>query len=381
MPGGHCLQWVRRRRTGQHTSQSGGECAILQAGREILIGAEPLTGNAGWLELIEEFRALGGVAENICLGNGERGRGLFPCDPSRPVRLRVPENLLVPIEDVAFVNDRFCVAPSSKLGVAERKWVEHYANAYTWGAGGRAETENFLAETLALPDHIRETLIKSFGMTFCSSNHSPALVQERFLNSRVISYGGNRVVMPMVELVNHDGRMASYDCTNGVAVGGKFDAEVLVDYGGQDSFAIFLGWGFVSEAKTAMSLPMEVGTNVGKIWVKREFDDCHSLDIPAGKVLVPIATADKDRIEVSFLMLGARGFPRIPKGMFHRVFRDARRPATDEPFELIQFLNRQLFLNLLKDMEALDGVMVRALRSMCRLQLDALSHCYGTRAI
>jgi hypothetical protein len=126
---------------------------------------------------------------------------------------------------------------------------------------------------------------------------------------------------------------------------------------------------------------MEVRTNVGKIWVKREFDDCHSLDIPAGKILVPIATADKDRIEESFLMLGARGFPRMPKGMFHRVFRDARRPATDEPFELIQFLNRQLFLNLLKDLEALDGVMVRALRSMCRLQLDALSHCYGTRAI
>jgi len=164
-----------------------------------------LTGNAGWLELIEEFRALGGVAENICLGNGERGRGLFPCDPSRPVRLRVPGNLLLPIEDVEFVNNRFCVAASSKMGVAERKWVEHYANEYTWGAGGRAETETFLAEILVLPDHIRETLIKSFGMTFCRSNHSPASVQERFLDSRIITYGGRRVVMPLVELVNHDG--------------------------------------------------------------------------------------------------------------------------------------------------------------------------------
>lgn len=340
-----------------------------------------MTGNAGWLELIEGFRALGGIAENICPGIGDHGRGLFPCDASLPARLRVPENLLLPIEDVKFVNDRLCVAPSSKMGIAEREWFEHYANEYTWGAGGRTETEDFLTELLVLPDHIRETLIKSFGMTFCSSNHSPALVQERFLNSRVISYERHRVVMPMIELVNHDVRFAGYDCTNGVAVSGKFDAEVLVDYGGQDSFAIFLGWGFVSEAKVAMSLPMEVRTNFGQIWVKREFGDYHSLEIPGGKVLMPIAAADKDKIELSFLMLGAKGFPRMPKGIFHRAFRDAGRPVTDEPFELIQFRNRQLFLNLLKDLEAVEGTMASTLRTMCRFQLEALSNCYGTRAI
>jgi hypothetical protein len=267
------------------------------------------------------------------------------------------------------------------MGVAERKWVEHYANEYSWGAGGRAETETFLAEILALPDDIRELLSKSFWMTFCRSNHSPALVHERFLDSRVITYEKGRVVMPMVELVNHDGRFAGYARADGVAVRGKFDTEVLVNYGGHDPYDTFLSWGFVSDATMAMSLPLEVDTSFGKIRVQRRLDDSRALEISGQKIRLPVASADKNGIDLSFLLLGAKGYPRLPKGIFHRVLRDARRQATDEPFELIRFVNHQHFVDLLKKLEALEGAMVRTLRTMCRLQLDALSYCYGTRAL
>lgn len=48
--------------------------------------------------ILDDFRALGGTASNIRLGEGRFGRGLIPTDPNLPVRIHVPENLLV-VED------------------------------------------------------------------------------------------------------------------------------------------------------------------------------------------------------------------------------------------------------------------------------------------
>ena len=55
-----------------------------------------------WDEMIEEFRALGGVADNIEQGCGALGRGLFPVDPKKNVRIFVPENLLINVKEVVF---------------------------------------------------------------------------------------------------------------------------------------------------------------------------------------------------------------------------------------------------------------------------------------
>jgi len=51
-----------------------------------------MTGQA-WHDMLTVFRALGGTADNICLRHGERGRGIFPVDPGRPIAIHIPENL------------------------------------------------------------------------------------------------------------------------------------------------------------------------------------------------------------------------------------------------------------------------------------------------
>ena len=56
-----------------------------------------------WDDMLDEFRALGGTADNICLKEGPFGRGLFPRDPSKPIRIHIPENLLVDLKHVRFV--------------------------------------------------------------------------------------------------------------------------------------------------------------------------------------------------------------------------------------------------------------------------------------
>ena len=54
--------------------------------------------DSSWNEMLGEFRALGGVADNVRLGYGPFGRGIFPIDTTRPVSIRIPEDLLLPIE-------------------------------------------------------------------------------------------------------------------------------------------------------------------------------------------------------------------------------------------------------------------------------------------
>lgn len=61
--------------------------------------------NVRWFDLIEEFRRLGGSADNICLRAGPFGRGVFPVDPSQPMLVRAPENFLLPVEEAAFQGD------------------------------------------------------------------------------------------------------------------------------------------------------------------------------------------------------------------------------------------------------------------------------------
>src|SRR6266480_2604064 len=53
-----------------------------------------------WHELLDEFRALGGTADNIRLGDGQFGRGLFPVDGTKPVAIHIPDSLLVPVTDL-----------------------------------------------------------------------------------------------------------------------------------------------------------------------------------------------------------------------------------------------------------------------------------------
>ena len=53
---------------------------------------------ADWHAFLDEFRAFGGKAENVMQRRGAFGLGLFPIDPSKPVDLLVPDELLVGIE-------------------------------------------------------------------------------------------------------------------------------------------------------------------------------------------------------------------------------------------------------------------------------------------
>jgi len=329
-----------------------------------------------WTEIVDEFRALGGAAENVRLDDGPLGRGVFVIDPAQPARLHVSENMLVNVSDITFENGALRVSPQAKIGARERRFVENYYARLSWGAGGRQEVERVFEQAQTLPEDLRHKLRTVHRCSSWFGEPTEEAIQQRFLQSRHIDYGGRTVLMPMTDLVNHNAA-PPFLCQNGITIEGKWDREVFVHYGDTDPYGAFEAWGFTCEERTAFSI--EVLGNIGsaRLHVERQLGETKA----GPRQWVPrYSKRDGDGV-LNFLMLGNRQYPRLCKGIFYKTMQDAGLAGYEEAFDTIQHVNRMHFLALLEALEGVNGPMVQTLRRMARYQLQALSFGFGVRMI
>ena len=334
--------------------------------------------NQSWDEMIEEFRALGGVADNVCQREGAYGRGMFPLDPGRPVTLRAPENLLLDIADARFENGVFRIGPNSKKGAREKTFIETYQNTFSWGGGGRAEIERIFAQAQELPEALREPLRAQahyFGSWF--GDVDEALIQKRFVESRYISYQGRDVLMPVVDLLNHSPQVETFDCGKGVSVHGTFPGEVLVRYTDADAYGVFGAWGFASDQPQAFSIGLKSTTGEFATAVSRDLKNIST----AQSLGMPKYTKNAHGIAFQFLMIGNKKYPRLCKGIFYKLMREAQIPGFEEAFDKIQYGNLKQACDLMELLEKGDSPMLSTLRRVVSYQLRAMAHCFGVRAI
>ncbi|MFL6689363.1 MAG: hypothetical protein ACJ8IR_04125 [Alphaproteobacteria bacterium] len=323
--------------------------------------------------MLDEFRALGGVADNVRLGYGPFGRGIFSIDATRPVSIRIPEDLLLPVEHGLIKNDAFTVSPDSPLSARGRAFLEGYEREYSWGPG-RLEVEGFLSAMRELPEQVRELLARKLGCARFFNPITPQAVEKWFFGTRAINFRDRRVIMPIVEMANHGGSV-DYDTSSGVALEGVFEGEVLVKYGRSiDPYYMFLNWMFPSQEPMAFSIKMNMTVGGREIWIDRDFEG-------ESPPWVPKVSVHENRISLAYLLLGHRQFPRIPRGAFRRGMSNAGLESVDEAFEAIEHVNRERFLDLLDSLETLDLPAIQPLRTLARNQLRALSCYYGLRQV
>lgn len=327
-----------------------------------------------WQEMLDEFRVLGGTAENVRLGYGAFGRGIFPVDPAKPVVIRIPDSMLVPLDHVTFDNDVFRVSDASWISERGRNFLEQYERDFAWGTGARAEIETVLAGMQALPENLRERLAKNF-LDNLPQPVIPELVQKVFLRTRAISSGDRPVVMPIIELANHGGS-ARYDTTWGVSLQGQFEGEVLVRYSvPADPYGVFSSWLFPSQEPLAFSIPITYNMGGRELRIGRAFEE----DEPAP--WIPKISVTGNTVSLNYMLLGHQQFPRVPRAAFYKALANAGLEPQNEAFEAIQHANRQLFLDLIGELEGIDSPAVRPLRTMARYQLNALSSYFGIRQV
>jgi hypothetical protein len=323
-----------------------------------------------WEEMLAEFRALGGVAENVRRGVGRFGIGLHVEDPSKLFRLSAPDNLLVRIEDVVFQGGVLAIKPEAQLGERERRFIEAYQARYSWGAQGRQDVRQYFDLMSGLPAAARESLIKEFQAgPRCFQVPTDTDVEQAFLMTRFIHCRGRKVLMPIIDLVNH-GDGPSFQLEKGVAIEGMSDGEILVDYGARlDSFRIFLKWGFAVAAPVTFSLPVVFGTREKNVRVLSRRTEGKF----ANAFFQPTVSIAGGQVTLSHVMLANRRFPARPRAVFCSLLREAGMDAPEAMFDGILRHNRRKFLALLEHVENADGQGAAVLRSVIRHQLTALA--------
>jgi hypothetical protein len=333
-----------------------------------------------WLEMVREFVALGGVADNVRLGQGRFGRGLFPIDKSKPIRICIPRSLLLPTNYVRFIDNKFRVAPEAPTGARERAFLEKYEHDFSWGVG-RGETEDLLAMFAGAPDELQGLLRNPFALDDWLVGPTPQAVQDRFIGSRAISHKDDVLVMPIIELANY-GHGTSYRIyEDRLELGGSFEDEIVVRYSRSDPLTIFGIWGFASDAELfALSVMLQLERKSGSLQVGRDIEKARNFQ--TGQPLSwPDVSVEAGKITLSHMLLGHKNYPRFARGMFYKLMRQAGIHDPEETFDLIQHLNRMQFYRLIEASEAASPRLGNLLRTLARYQLECMSHCIGTREL
>jgi hypothetical protein len=329
-----------------------------------------------WHSVLEEFVALGGLADNIALGRGSFGRGLFPQDPSKPFLLRLPDNLLFPVENVEFVDDGLRVKKNAGVAAAERSFFERYQRSFSWGGGGRRESANLIALFDSLPSDVRVLLSTEFDMQHSLEGSREDRMRWRFLHSRMIEWNRVEILMPLVELANYSADGCGYgaDPEGHLQIQGHAPDEILVNYGRQDSFDIFRTFGFATARSYAYSRPMTVKVGPAKLAI-----NCTTAGTKRAGFWIPEMKVEGGGITLSHLMIGNARFPRLSRGIFYALMRDAGASGAEQAFDLILHANKTKFLHLLEVIEPRHGEMITMLRRTAHFQLEAMTNCVGTR--
>lgn len=327
-----------------------------------------------WEDTLVRFRALGGVADNVDLREGDNGRGLFSKNSKQPVKLFVPNNLLVSTEYLQLdAQDKLILSADCDLNDAHKAFYLNYLNDYGLNESMMQAMLQQQVQLFKLPDSLK-SMMSGFGFsTNLFQEPSKSLCLEEFKKSRRIIVNKKPVLMPVVELMNHDERSKKtfHIDEKGVAVTGSFKNEILVHYGmAGDAALMYEGYGFSASKTYTFSGALAVNLGAKVIKIARFVN----LFTTVGKTNVPKLHLDGNEIHLSCLVVGSVNDKNSPKKIFIKLMHGVGMPAqvADKVFDGIVEQNRHFFLHLLEELKPLEGSVVEGLRIMAKNQLIPL---------
>lgn len=268
-------------------------------------------------------RDVGIILENLETGMGEHGVSVLVQDASKPVRIHLPTDVLLPTKIVDYdanrVKDEAQVSAKmrefwneylqltlSDEAVAERKALEEVftaENLVEWAdANGIVALDNFL-RTSPTDGAIRRLL--SEARTFGHKALGP-------------------VHIPYLDFVNYGRPALNYRPSDeGISLEGLSSGpEVLVTYNPADSLGLLNAYGFYTPTDFSYVVggvfkPGDGNTyKVNKSYGKRV--------VIEGKGVVPLVSKHGNTIEMSFSLLGNKRAPRMALRSFHHAIEQAQ---------------------------------------------------------
>ncbi|HUA09447.1 MAG TPA: hypothetical protein VMA98_09245 [Candidatus Acidoferrales bacterium] len=333
-----------------------------------------------WEELLAAFRSLGGIADNVRLGDGPFGRGIFPIDANAPARLWAPDALHVRVADIE-LQGRHMSVKDAGYDPRVRSLFEAYEAHFGWGAGGYEESYAKQAAWHALPAGVVAAIRETGALARPAQRFLPpddALALSEYLASRRFLRDGEFYIVPLIDLVNHSGGVPGYVVGGGYGVAGTFRDEVLVCYSPNDAWSIALNYGFAAPATIAYSvgatitLPGSMRLSIAREILEQTVE--HNLRVPT-------VSTSGDQILLSHLVLGIESAKDLPRAIFRTLTGRAGVSQSDYVFDAIAQYNRLQFIALLRLLRRYDGALARTLEDAVINQLEALCACIGAKTL
>lgn len=328
---------------------------------------------ANWSELLNAFRQLGGIADNITIKADGHKRGIFVTDPTKPYHLHVPEEAMFLVDDVEVHESNLKLKPDAITTARARAFFDRYQLFTSWNGGGRQQVKSFLNGMYSLPETIRAELKANFHVSELLEKPDLAKVVEYFLAARWTSYKGSSVLLPVFELVNHGpAETHNYSTGTGVSLSGFSKGEVVSQYSIEDSWMRFRNHGFSSAERWAFSEPFRVSARHGSIEIVIKKNPHQSVAGQNG-VVAPLVTRNENTVEISYLILGDRTDPSLPLRLFRDAVQEHLETNSQEFFEMLTYFNRLKFIKLLQTCEGFDSPTISEMKKASLFQLEALN--------
>jgi len=330
---------------------------------------------AEWHEFLDDFRRQGGRAENVMQRKGKFGMGIFPIDPSKPVDLFVPANLLVSTDNIELRDENLVIKEEQNFSQDYLDWFKKYQTNYSWGAEGKEKTLAFEKGLKELPESV-QALLEGYGLYKAEVRFPEKDLEneilKRFITTRCINFQKKTVIMPIIDLVNHSPFAKPYEISDeGIGISGIYDGEVLVRYNMMDPIRRLFGYGFAAQEPTGFSLRCRLQHQDHDVIVQGGYGEKPMQPCEAG--------FRQDRFVIQQPLLGSLKTPKLPRTLFIQACKNAEGIEPNELFDQIQQFNTTALIRILRELNEVEGEVASLLRKSCLDQLLAQSHYFGVR--
>ena len=324
-----------------------------------------------WDILLSEFRSLGGIAENINQKEGERGRGIFSKYSNLRSKIFVPSSLMIKVEDIELLENKLRIKNDKDYSQKIKNFFNYYQDNFSWGGGGKNVTESFEKGLTLFPFDLKK-LIRNNFLVDLDERHKGDwnnVIKKQFLNARAFNFGEDSVIVPVLELVNHEVNAFPFIKTvNGISTPnyGPRGSELTHVYGYSSSIKRVFNYGFFSKESIVFSLPFNIklkDTEINFI--------CKGLDLKEDKIKYNCSDSN---IIVDGIPIASINKPLFIKNYFEHLLELTNlKNLSEDIFTMIVNINysrRKLILNELK---SLNNYSSRIISSAINYELDLIS--------
>ncbi len=325
-----------------------------------------------WDSLVSKFRSLGGIAENVCQKEGKFGRGIFSISPSLRSRIYTPIKLMVKKEDICLEGNQLRIKKEKKYNQEIRDFFNYYQDNFSWGGGGKEIVESFEKGLSLFSSDLKELIKNNFSIDLEERHKGDweNVLKQQFLNARSFKFAGNSVIVPVLELVNHEVNAFPFiKKINGISTPNYAprETELTHVYGYSSSIQRVFKYGFFCQESIVFSLPFHIKLKDSKL----NFI-CKGLDLKDDKIRYKITDSE---IIIDGLPIASINKPIFIKNYFEYLLELTNlKNISQELFSKIVSFNCLRRQQILVKLDLVDNYSSRIISRSINYELDSISH-------